>query len=334
MGELRRDPITGRWVIVGTDNNGFKLEDYYSEPNIKGKGVCPFCPGNEKMTPPEIIAHREGGGEPNSPGWLTRVVSNKFPALQIEGDLNKRGIGIYDMTNGVGAHEVIIDNPDHNKEMADLHDHDVERIIWTYRNRSVDLRGDRRFKYILIFKNYGKPAGASLEHPHSQLIALPIVPKRVREELRGAQKYYEYKERCVFCDIISQEIQDGSRIIAENKHFVALTPFVSCFPFEFWVMPKAHESDFSYIQREEVLNFASILRESLLRVKVTLRDPSYNFIIHTSPIEDMESEDYHWHLEFMPKLTRLAGFEWGSGFYINPVDPNIAAKYLREAKIT
>jgi UDPglucose--hexose-1-phosphate uridylyltransferase len=333
MAELRRDPITGRWVIIGTGKE-LKPEDFEVETHTRGKGVCPFCPGNEKMTPPEIIAHREGGSQPNSPGWLTRVVSNKFPALQIEGDLNKRGIGLYDMTNGVGAHEVIIENPDHDREIADLHDHDTERIIWTYRNRSIDLRGDRRFKYILIFKNFGKSAGASLEHPHSQLIALPIVPKRVLEELHGSQRYFEYKERCVFCDMIRQELQDGTRIISENKHFLAFAPFVSCFPFEFWIIPKEHESDFAYIQRDEVVNFAHILRESLLRIKGVLRNPAYNFIIHASPIADMEREDYHWHLEFMPKLTRLAGFEWGSGFYINPIKPSVAAKYLREAKIS
>ncbi|MCM8765920.1 MAG: galactose-1-phosphate uridylyltransferase [Candidatus Omnitrophica bacterium] len=332
MAELRRDPITGRWVIVGNDKE-IRPEDFEVESHEKGKGICPFCPGNEAMTPPEIIAHREGQTAPNTPGWLTRVVPNKFPALQIEGSLNKRGIGVYDLSNGIGAHEVIIENPDHNREIADLYDHEVERIVWCYRNRSIDLRGDKRFKYILIFKNYGKSAGASLEHPHSQLIALPVIPKRVQEELRGSQRYFEYRERCVFCDMVKQELQDGKRIVAENKHFVAFTPFVSCFPFEFWIIPKEHESDFSYLQREEAVSFASILREMLKRVKVILRDPSFNFIIHTSPLEEMEKEDYHWHLEFMPKLTRLAGFEWGTGFYINPMRPSLAARYLREAKI-
>lgn len=333
MAELRRDPVTGRWVIIGNDKE-LKPEDFEVERHEKGKGICPFCPGNEAMTPPEIIAHREGQSMPNTPGWLTRVVPNKFPALQIEGDLNKRGIGVYDMSNGIGAHEVIIEIPDHNREIADLYDHEAERIIWCYRNRSIDLRGDKRFKYILIFKNYGKSAGASLEHPHSQLIALPIVPKRVQEELRGSQRYFEYRERCVFCDMIKQELHEGKRIIAENKHFLAFAPFVSCFPFEFWIIPKEHEPDFSYIQREEVITFANILREMLRRVKIVLHDPSFNFIIHTSPLEDIEREDYHWHLEFMPKLTRLAGFEWGTGFYINPMRPSLAAKYLREVKIS
>ncbi|MCM8783404.1 MAG: galactose-1-phosphate uridylyltransferase [Candidatus Omnitrophica bacterium] len=333
MAELRRDPVTGRWVIIGNEKE-CTPEDFEVETHVRGKGVCPFCPGNETMTPPEIIAHREGATSPDTPGWLTRVVPNKFPALQIEGGLNKRGIGVYDLSNGIGAHEVIIENPDHNREIADLQDHEVERVIWCYRNRSIDLRGDKRFKYILIFKNYGKSAGASLEHPHSQLIALPVVPKRVQEELRGSQKYFEYRERCVFCDMIRQELQDEKRIIMENKHFIAFAPFVSCFPFEFWIIPKEHESDFSYIQREEVISFANILREMLKRAKIVLRDPSFNFIIHTSPLEGMEREDYHWHLEFMPKLTRLAGFEWGTGFYINPMRPSHAAKYLREVKIS
>src|SRR3989338_2762224 len=332
MGELRRDSITGRWVIIEIDKVK-NPSDYEAEPHVRKGGICPFCPGNEHMTPPEIFAHREGETKPNLPGWQTRVIPNKFPALRVEGDIDRVGLGMYDMMNGIGAHEVIIENPDHNRELCDLTDHEVEKVIWAYRNRSLDLKGDKRFKYILIFKNYGASAGATLEHPHSQLIALPIIPKRVGEELRWAERYYEYRGRCVFCDMIHQEIEERERIIAENKSFIAFAPFVSRFPFEFSIFPKIHGAEFSYIQKEEVVDLARILKETLLRMKLALKDTSYNFIIHTSPIDYREEADYHWHIEVMPRLGRTAGLEWRTGFYLNQTPPEIAAWALREVSL-
>jgi len=326
MNELRRDPITGRWTIVFFDKvippSGFAVEQH-----AKNKDNCPFCWGNEAMTPPEIVAHRKFGHE-NGPNWSVRVVPNKFPALRVEGELNKEGIGVFDMMNGVGAHEVIVDSPDHFKDMADLSLAETEEVIWTYLARSTDLKRDKRFKYILIFKNYGRSAGASLEHPHSQLIALPIVPKRVQEEIDGAAKYYDYKERCVFCDIIREELTDKDRIIYNGDKFVAFCPYVSRFAYEVWILPKKHMSDFAGMERDCVSCFAKALRNSLAMIKGLLNDPSYNFIIHTSPINGHDRADYHWHVEIMPKLSKVAGFEWGSGFYINPVPPEIAAKNL------
>lgn len=332
MDQLRRDPVAGRWVIVFTDKP-YAPSDFEIEPSPQKKGPCPFCYGHENMTPPEIQAHREGVTRANSPGWSTRVVPNKFPALRIEGNLDRQGVGMFDMSNGVGAHEVIVETPDHTKSLADLLDHEAEKVIWAYRDRSVDLHGDKRFRYIMIFKNHGYSAGASLTHSHSQLIALPMIPKNVKEELVGASRYYEYKERCIFCDMIIQEREENQRLICENSRFLAFSPFCSRFPFEVWILPKEHHADFSFIQTEDVVELARILKEVLLRIKQVLGDPPYNFIIHTSPIEQREREDYHWHVEIMPKLTHVAGFEWGSGFYINPTPPEIAAKYLREAKI-
>ena len=333
MGELRRDVINGRWVIIDTGNDNKTLKFEKEKHHTKGAANCPFCYGNEHMTPPEIDAHREGGTEPNTSGWSTRVVPNKFAALQIEGDLDNKGIGLYDISNGIGAHEVIIENPDHNKEICDLLDHDVEKVIWAYRDRYVDLKGDKRFKYILIFKNYGRSAGTSLEHPHSQIISLPIVPKSVKEESRGAQTYFGYRERCIFCDMINQEIQDAERLITENESFLCFAPFASRFPYEAWIIPKKHKSNFCLIKNDGVVELARILKETLLRIKKTLDDPSYNFIIHTSPLEDKDREDYHWHIEIMPRLIRIAGFEWGSGFYINPVSPEKAAEDLKKIKL-
>ena len=331
MNELRRDPITGRWIIVFSDRmpnpSEFKVESHQ-----KKKDGCPFCWGNESMTPPEVIAHRRYG-PPNSSNWSVRVVPNKFPALRIEGSLDKQGIGVFDMMNGIGAHEVIVDTPDHLRDMADLSHVETEEVIWVYLARSRDLKLDKRFKYILIFKNYGRSAGASLEHPHSQLIALPIVPKRVQEEIDGAAKYYDYKERCVFCDLVRQEQEEKDRIIYEDGKIIAFCPYVSRFSYEIWILPKKHQSDFAGLEKDTVPSLAKALRDSLAMLKGLLRDPSYNFIIHTSPINGHEREDYHWHIEIMPKLSKIAGFEWGSGFYINPVPPHIAAKNLLGVRV-
>jgi len=330
MSELRRDPIMGRWNIIGTDEPAGP-EAFEVESRQSSGAKCPFCYGNEGMTPPEIYVVRPGASASNGEGWNLRVVSNKFPALKIEGDLNRRGIGVFDLCNGVGAHEVIIETPDHHRQMADLSAAETEQVIRAFVTRSLDLRNDPRFRYSLIFKNFGLSAGASLEHTHSQLIALPIVPKRVQEELNGAERYFEFRERCAFCDTLSQELLEEERIVAENRSFVTYCPFVSSFPFEIWILPKAHRADFARVSAVEVQDFARILNETLLRLRRTLSDPSYNFILHTAPMDAREREEYHWHVELIPKLTKVAGFEWGTGFYINPTPPELAASLLRAA---
>jgi UDPglucose--hexose-1-phosphate uridylyltransferase len=328
MSQIRRDPITGRWIIVNYEK-AIKPEEFSFQKAVKSKNTknCPFCPGNECLTPPEIVAHRNTGA-PNTPGWTIRVVPNKYPALELKGGLEKQGMGVFDRMDGIGAHEVIVDIPEHMRDVADVSDGQAEEIIWSYISRSTDLRKDPRFKYVLIFRNYGKSAGASLEHPHSQLIALPIVPKRVNEELKSSLAYYNYKDRCVFCDIVDQELGDKERIIEENKFFICFAPFVSRFPYEMWIMPKTHESHFASLRKEEVKPLGTILRNSMKKLKKLLNDPPYNYIIHTSPINGFEKEYYHWHIEIMPKLVNVAGFEWGSGFYVNPVPPEVAAKNL------
>ena len=331
MAELRRDPIVGRWVIIDTDHPSGP-EDFEKEPLAFRGGDCPFCYGNEATTPPEIEVIRDPATESNKPGWLVRVVANKFPALQIEGALERRGLGLYDMSNGTGAHEIIVQTPYHHKELSDLEDYEVENVIKMYCRRMADLYKDTRFKYILLFKNYGPASGASLEHPHTQLIALPMIPKNVQEELDGAFKYFDYRERCIFCDINRQELQEKERIVFESKYFLAFCPYVSRFPFEVWLVPKKHQDAFCQMTHEQILELAKMLKETLQRIKDVLLHPAYNFIIHTSPINTEHREGYHWHIELMPKLTRVAGFEWGTGFYIVPTPPELAAKYLRGEK--
>lgn len=333
MPELRKDSIIGRWVIISTER-GKRPTDFLRESvEIKGTGFCPFCPGNEAKTPPEVLAYGRNGGGRDTPGWSVRVVPNKFPALGIEGDLDRQGEGLFDKMNGVGAHEVIIETPDHQQTMASLPEKSIESVLWAFRDRMLDLKNDKRFRYILIFKNHGEAAGASLEHTHSQLIALPIVPKRVREEVDSGKRYYQDKERCIFCDMIRQELQAKVRVIVENEHFVAMAPYAPRFPFETWILPKAHSSSFENNQSPIYMSLAGIMRNILARLDAVLNRPAYNFVIHTSPIGEEINEHYHWHIEMMPKLTKVAGFEWGTGFYICPTPPEESARFLREAQV-
>jgi len=195
------------------------------------------------------------------------------------------------------------------------------------------LKKDKRFKYIMIFKNHGEAAGASLEHTHSQLIALPVVPKQVREEADGARAYFNFKERCIFCDIIRQETESGIRVIADSQAFIATAPFAPRFPFEIWIIPKVHQSAFEDSQKQEFEQLAVILKDMLMRLDKVLDYPAYNYIIHTSPIPETPNEHYHWHLEIMPSLTKIAGFEWGTGFHINPTPPEESARFLRETAV-
>jgi len=329
MSELRRDPIGGRWVVMQTDNPK-KPSDFIQDKDVlTDPAKCPFCPGHESQTPPETLVNRPNGGNANGPGWTLRAVPNKFPALKIEGNIDRQGSGVFDMMNGVGAHEVIIETPDHTKELSQLELPEIEAVISAYKARCLDLRKDKRFKYVLIFKNHGKSAGASLSHPHTQLIALPMIPKNVHEELVGAQHHYEYKDRCIYCDMVRQEEKYEKNMVASNKTYSAYCPYVSRFAFETWIAPRAHFAAFDHIKPDTIPDLVAIMKDVLSKIRVTLNAPAYNFIIHTSPIEDKIREEYHWHIEIMPKLTKVAGFEWGTGFYVNPTPPELAAKYLR-----
>jgi UDPglucose--hexose-1-phosphate uridylyltransferase len=331
--ELRKDPVTSRWVIISTERrkrpNDFQLE----RPAIIREEFCPFCGGHEDMTPREVLAFRHNGLPPNGPGWDLRVVPNKFPALQVEGNLDRTGEGLFDRMNGIGAHEVIIETPDHAKTLATMSEPEIERVLWAFRERVLDLTNDRRFRCIVLFKNHGAAAGATLEHTHSQLIALPIVPDFVREEVDGAKKHFSAKERCVFCDIIRQEVTAGKRVVHENADIVALAPYASRFPFEMWLLPRSHGSRFEDAPRQVYENLARMLKWVLGRMNRALESPPFNFIIHSSPLSEDTNDFFHWHLELIPKLTRTAGFEWGTGFYINPTSPEEATEVLRSLRI-
>jgi UDPglucose--hexose-1-phosphate uridylyltransferase len=329
MPELRKDPVVGRWVIISTER-GQRPSDFRTEPVRAVGGNCVFCPGNESKTPREILAGRAPDLAADGPGWSFRVVPNKFPALRIEGEVEPAGDGLYDRMNGVGAHEVVIESPDHAATLATLPVDAVADVLLAYRERVLDLKKDPRFEYILVFKNHGAAAGASLEHPHSQLIATPIIPIMVSEELNGSSQYYDMKERCVWCDMVRQERRGRRRVILEANGFLAMAPFAPRFPFETWILPTRHRSAFEETGVEELRGLAEVLGEFLRRMDRVLQHPPFNFMLHTAPLREGPLEHFHWHLEIIPKLTNVAGFEWGSGFFINPVLPEDAAAALRE----
>ena len=332
MTDLRKDPVTGRWVIIATERQKRPSDFHVESVVVQPDGQCPFCEGHEERTPPEILAFRNGSPG-NTRGWEVRVVPNKFPALRVEGSLDREGEGLFDRMSGIGAHEVIIESPNHDETLATLSEQAIEKVFWAWRERVLDLKRDIRLRYIVIFKNHGAAAGASLEHTHSQLIALPIVPREMTEELEGAKRHFNQKERCVFCDVIRQELKDGVRVIAESADFVALAPYAPRFPFEAWLLPKRHRSRFEEATPGEFASLARMLRDTLRRMNATLKSPPYNLIVHSAPLQDDAGPYYHWHIEVMPKLTRVAGFEWGTGFYINPTGPEEAADVLRKTKV-
>jgi UDPglucose--hexose-1-phosphate uridylyltransferase len=329
MPELRKDPIIGRWIIISSERSK-RPTSFGPVSERKAANLCPFCPGHEENTPPEIISYRDTKTESNKPGWNLRVIPNKYPALMVEGTVENESYGLYERLNGIGAHEVIIETPIHARDIADMTEKEVNDILWVYRERMADLQNDIRLKYILIFKNHGRDAGASLEHSHSQLIATPIIPKRVAEELNGSKNYYDLNMQCIYCDIINQELDNKERVVNEIDDFLVIEPFASRSPFETWILPKSHQSCYLDMSEDEYLSLAKCLRDTLIRIKIALNDPAFNFVIHTRPVSPDAKEYYHWHIEIIPKLTNVAGFEWGSGFYINPTTPEEATVYLRK----
>lgn len=330
MPELRKDPIGRRWVIIATERAA-RPTDFKHEtlaPNDLDR--CPFCEGREGQTPPELYAIRRPGTAPDTPGWRVRVVSNKFPALRIEGQTDRTRVGIFSRMDGVGAHEVIVETTEHHTHLGLLPVDHVADVIRACLQRYRDLKNDPRFEYTLLFRNHGRTAGASLSHPHSQLIALPVVPNRAAQEVEAAVRYFGEHAQCIFCAMLAQERETGQRVVWENDDFIVLEPYASRFPFETWVMPKDHMADFGAVPAALEVPFASALRETLYRLHTCLNNPPYNIIIHTIPYREEAVHAYHWHLEVIPRLTQVAGFEWGSGFYINTVIPEDAARYLRE----
>ncbi|HVP14974.1 MAG TPA: DUF4931 domain-containing protein [Terriglobales bacterium] len=327
MSVLRRDPTTGRWVVFGD-----------SPPPARSPGdPCPFCEGNESMTPPEIVAWGRPDRRPNGPGWQVRVVPNARPLLRIEAGLERHADGIYDTTSGTGAHEIVIETAQHHHSLSALPRGQVALVLRAWAERMKDLKRDARFRSIFLFKNQGARAGAWLpDHAHSQIIGLPVIPKALKEMLEGARQHFRLKERCVFCDILREELDRGERVVQVTDRFVALAPYASRYPFEFWIVPREHAADFETIEPGAIEDLAGLLRASLARFEDVLPEPAYNLFLYSGPNRDQRkgfwttlAQDFHWHIQVMPRSAQVAGFEVGSGFYANPVLPEDAARMLR-----
>ena len=335
MTELRRDPITGRWVIINAQE-GNHLLDLRPVNHDGDEEGCPFCAGHEDQTSAEICALRPEGSQADASDWYVRCIPNINPVLTVNNDLGRRGVGLFDMMNNVGVHEVIIESPHHRRDFHDYEPAQMKRILMAYRERIVELKKNPYLKYVLVFKNRGKRAGSlHIAHSHSQVIATPVVPIRLKMELAGTRKYFQMKERCIFCDVIRQELKDDVRVVEQNDSFLTLIPFASRFPYECAILPKRHMAYYEQIDEQELEDLSDIFQRTFRRLHLALNEPAYNCVLHDAPNAVPKKgawktiqRDYHWHFEIIPRTMRTAGFEWGTGFHINPVAPEKAAADL------
>jgi UDPglucose--hexose-1-phosphate uridylyltransferase len=328
MAELRREPVLERWVVVTAQPWEALAEVLRQRRERNGRSSCPFCPGQERETPEEVYAVRDPASRPDDKGWSLRVVPNKFPALRIEGEIERSGEGVFDRISATGAHEIVIETASHADDWDRWSLEAVAEVLKAYRERSLDLRRDERFRQVLVARNHG-PGLALLPHPHSHVLALPVVPKRIDDEVRGVLEYFGRKERCAYCDIVHQELADGERVICETGAYVAIAAFAARYPFETWVLPKDHDHDFGAVGAERLVELAGLLKALTGTLHRLLPDLAYSLVLHTSPLQRFVEPRYHWHLEIRVRLAVGEGFEWGTGFFVNPVAPEEAARLLR-----
>lgn len=333
--EFRRDPVTGRWVIVAPERSLRPMGLKGAEPAHRTNGeqtICPFCPGQEEYTPHEVIAYREPGTERDGPGWRLRVVPNKFPAVRpIDGAAGHKPGGLFERFPGAGWHEVVIETPEHVSSPAKLSDKQFRDMFRACQARLIALADDPALCYASVFKNVGAEAGASLGHTHSQIVATPIVPEIIRLELVGADDYYAAHRRCVFCDIVEQERAHGVRVVGETENVVAIAPFAPRFAYEVWVLPRGHASRYESATEPLLDELAALMKRVVKGLDRVLASPAYNWFLHTAPLRSAELPHYHWHFEIIPRTARPAGFEWGTGCFVTAVTPERAAAELRDA---
>jgi len=332
LSEIRQDPTTKEWVIIAS-NRG-KRPRYFMKKQQKRslppyQPSCPFCRGNEHLSSKEILRYPAEG-----PDWRVRVITNKYPALVPQGSTQQREeIGFFTKMNGVGVHDVIVETPVHNRFIPLMEDQEVEELLTVYRERYNQLSREPRVKLITIFKNHGEAAGTSLIHPHSQLVATPIVSAELRQQFEVAIAHYNDTGRCLYQDIIDHELRVGERIVMDTEGFVVFHPFASRMPFETWIVPKRGQASFGSVPTKDLANLAQVLRITLLKLYLSLNDPDFNYAIHTAPVGDESKDYYHWHIRIMPRLTSIAGFEIGSGMYINAAFPEETADFIRNFKV-
>jgi UDPglucose--hexose-1-phosphate uridylyltransferase len=327
MSELRRDPILRRWVIMAPE----RAADLVSRradtpaPPPPSSDPCPFCPGNERLNPVQIAAVEDGDG------WRVRVTPDKKPLLRIEGEPDRRPSGMFDLMNPIGAHELVTDVPHHTLTWADFPIDQMTRLLEVYRDRIRDLRGDPRFRFVLVLKNHGA-VWSRFGQSHTHLVATPFTPKRIEEELGGAREYFRMRERCVFCDQVNEELRVGTRLVARNAHFATFTPFASEHPYEMWISPLAHAADFGALPDDAIVPLAELLVDALARLRAALGDPPYSVALHAGPLDGGDQAQFHWHWEVVPHVGHELGMEWATGIFSNPVPPEEAARRLRDAK--
>ncbi len=332
MPQLRKDPVLKQWVIISPERGKRPSDFKKTKKSDDDAKDCPFCPGNETATPEETLSFRTAGTGSNEQGWWVRVFPDSLPILTPAEDAGREGIGMFDAMNSIGIHEVVVETPNHFSGLQSSTPEQVREVIWAYKQRLVEIKKNPMFKHFMIVKNSGEGV-SNFSHPHSHIVATPIIPKRIEEELEGSREYYHYHDRCLYCDMVKQEVKEQVRVVFEDDKFLVFCPFASRFPFEMGIIPKAHHPFFETINNDGVHSFANALQIALKRLEALLPGQPYNFVLHTSPCSDAYKDFYHWHIEIIPKLTKIAGFEWGSGFYINPTSPENAAELLRDVKI-
>jgi len=333
MPEIRLNLITGDWVIIATER-AKRPEDFSHTKEKKDLPryvpTCPFCPGNEDKTP--LATFKLTGSDGN---WSVRSVPNKFSALTPVGDILKSKTDFKQYISGVGLHEVIIETPEHNMTTALLPLNQIEQILVSYRNRLHAFYKDPRIEHVIIFKNHGQSAGTSLEHPHSQIVGTPVFPGQVMNRLEEALRSYYYVNfgECLYCSHVKDEMKDGTRVIFENNSFVVFIPYAALSPFHLWVFPKKHNACFGHINDSELSDLAIALKETLLRLYVGLENPDFNYVVRSLSPREADSKYFHWYIAIVPRVSQIAGFELGTGMYINTALPEASAEFLRNVKL-
>lgn len=330
MSIIRQDPTTKEWVIIAT-NRAKRPHDFKKagEPPLVAsrEPSCPFCPGNEAQAPPEILRLPD----PQGTGWAVRVIPNKFAVLSGPGEPQRRQDGpLFREMDGIGYHEVIVETPLHDRVIPLMVPAEVEYVLRAYQARYRALREDPEVRCIIIFKNHGERAGTSLEHPHSQLVATPVAPMQIRRKYEVAIGHYDDTGRCLYCDLVEAEVKARVRLVLETDRFVVFHPYASRAPFETWIAPKRHQPSFGHASSEDLAALAGVLQGTLSALYKALGNPDFNYIVHTAPTEDENKHYYLWHIQILPRVATIAGFELGSGIFITSMVPEESAAFMRD----
>jgi len=328
MSEFRKDPIIDRWVIFASGRSNRPVS-YQNSVLPVSKQRCPFCPGHEEDTVTEIWRVDSGDC-----GWSIRVVPNRYPAVSAEVSSSGESSEIFRYLSGVGIHDVIVETPEHDLTMQHYKAEKMYEVVSVYKKRIREIRLDDKLKYVIIFKNQGFNAGATISHSHTQLIALPVIPLNMTDELLASKRYYTEQRTCIYCQLIKDEQNQRQRVITENDMYISVAAYAARFPYEVWIIPKTHEAQFENTENNSLSFLAKIFSETLRRLDRVIDSLSYNFVLHSSPFRENAEKYYHWHIEIIPRTTNIAGFEWGTGYYINSVAPEQAAHTLKNISLS